>query len=81
MIYADDRAWITAGEAPEYLGSDITPDMVRDWARRGLCRGHRIGREVYYNLDLLTLAEHRTRTSRGGRPRNSALTSTGALQS
>lgn len=61
--------YITAAEAPQHLGDDVTPALVRDWARRALLAGHRVGREVYYPLDMLVEVEYATRTSRAGRPR------------
>jgi hypothetical protein len=81
MIEADGRTWITAAEAPDWLGPDITATLVRDWARRALVAGHRIGREVYYDLDTLTETEHAVRTSRAGRRRSSAQVGGLALQS
>ena len=81
MIEAAGRRWITTSEAPEWLGPDITTDMVRDWARRKLLAGHRIGRETYYDLDHLTETEHAVRTSRGGRRRGSAHNGMAALRS
>lgn len=81
MIEAGGKRWISATEAPDHLGPDVTPDIVRSWARHGWISGHRVGSKVYYDLDALTEEEHRTRTSKRGNKRTMALTSPHALQS
>ena len=60
----------TAAEIAERLTSPerpITPDVVRDWARRGLIdRYHRPGRgrgTTWYRLDQAARVERDTRTS------------------
>lgn len=57
----DGVEWLTASEARQQLGSDITPELLRDWKRRHLIRGVRIGRHGYYRRDDLIAAEHQTR--------------------
>jgi hypothetical protein len=69
MIRVAERDWITATEAPAYLGPDVQAQTVRAWAARGKVAGHRIGRETYYRLDDLTEIEHATRTSNRGHRR------------
>lgn len=55
------------------LGPDVTPAMLRCWARtRGLPRV-RDGRIVWYDLNAAIDLEHETRTSGRGRPRRSHL--------
>lgn len=80
MIQAGGRDYYTANEIPD-IWPDVTPEAVRQWAARGRVNGHRVGREVYYDLNDLTETEHATRTSpRGGR-RGVALTSNDAVSS
>jgi hypothetical protein len=71
MIALDGAEWVTAEEALPQLGDDITPERLRDWKRRRLVAGHRVGRLTYYRLDQLLDAELRTRLN-ATRPRNTA---------
>lgn len=73
MIKAGDRTWITASEAFSYW-PDVTSTAVRSWAHDGKVSGHRIGREVYYDLAQLSEVEKATRTSRRGNKRTRVLT-------
>jgi hypothetical protein len=72
VIPAGGKTWVTANEAPDWLGSDVTPEVVRAWASRGKVNGHRVGRETYYDLDDLTETEYATRTSTRGHKRVAA---------
>lgn len=72
MIELAGVRYITASEAAEYLGPDVTPELVRDWKRRGLIVGHRVGRCTWYRLDDLTEVEYQVRINRAGRPRHAA---------
>lgn len=72
MIRLDGIAYITATEAPDHLGDDVDPAMVRDWHRRKLIVGYRVGKEVYYRLEGLVEVEYTLRTSGRGRPRRVA---------
>jgi hypothetical protein len=66
--------YVTAGQASDLLGGDLTPALLRDWKRRGLLAtpdpqapgAVRVGRFNLYRLDVLTEAEYVTRTSRCG---------------
>jgi hypothetical protein len=71
-----DVAGVMYGQAADIaaeLGPDVTVDLVRDWARRGLLTGIRVpgrGRgTTWYRLDQAAAAERATRTSTRGRPR------------
>lgn len=84
MIELDGVEWVTAAEAAGeerprpgrerrtgLLGPDVKPSRVRDWKRRGLVAGHKVGPVAYYHLDQLYAAERDTR--RGAtRPRDGA---------
>lgn len=61
---------VTAAQAIERLGSDITPEMIRDWVRRGILQPHSRARgmNVFRLLDVMD-AEARTRGAVSGRPR------------
>jgi hypothetical protein len=65
--------WLTADELAEQVGSDVTPDVLCDWKRRGLIRGTVLGsgqsRAAHYRLDDTIEAEFLTRTQTRGRPR------------
>jgi hypothetical protein len=71
----DDRGelmrYITAGEASDYLGPDVTPAMVYKWRQRRMVNAYRVGREKYYRLDELKEVEGVLRRSARGRPRRS----------
>ena len=69
MITVEGTSYVTADEAVDQLGPDITAALVRDWARRGLVTPVRVGQRAWYPLDQLWDAEHRTRTAGRGRPR------------
>lgn len=79
MIRLDGVDYCTPTEAPEQLGGDVTPDMVRQWIYRKLVVGYRVGRETYCKLDDLTEVEYETRISRQGRPRGYALSGSDLL--
>lgn len=51
------------------LGTDVTPAMLRQWARTRGLRKVRDGRKVWYDLHHAIDLEHETRTSGRGRPR------------
>ena len=72
MIEVNGSVYITATEAPEHLGTDCSPQTVRQWGKRRKVNGYRLGRETYYSLDELTEVEYVTRTSPTGRPRAAA---------
>lgn len=72
MIEVDGVEFITAQEAPEHLGDDITPEMVRNWGSRRLVQGYRVGRHTYYALDDLIEVEFVVSESGQGRPRRAA---------
>ncbi|MFI6228895.1 hypothetical protein ACIBCR_16450 [Micromonospora echinospora] len=74
MIHADGRDWGTAAEIAHHLGDDVTPTMVRNWARRSGLTRHRTtdndGRPcVLYPLDQAAAIEAATRHTTRGRPR------------
>lgn len=73
MLTVDGRRWGTADEIAKALGRDITPTMVRNWARRNGLQTAAIpgaGRgTVRYPLDQAAAIEHTTRTTTRGRPR------------
>jgi hypothetical protein len=79
MIYVNGLSYVTAAEAPASLGPDITAALVRDWKRRRLITGYRVGRETWYRLDELVEVEYVLRNSRTGRPRRAARTGQMAL--
>lgn len=74
MITIAGHRYGRADEIAAALGTDVTPQRVRDWARRGLVdRHHTPGRgrgTTWYRLDQAAAAEHLTRTSTRGRARS-----------
>lgn len=65
--------YATQSDVIEQLGPDVTPAMLRQWARtRGLKKA-RLGRIVWYDLHHAIDLEHETRTSGRGRPRRAHL--------
>lgn len=64
--------YVTAQEAADRLGPDIVPAMIRDWKRRRLVTGYKIGAVMYYRLAELVEVEFVLRDSGRGRPRRSA---------
>jgi hypothetical protein len=79
MITIKGHQYGTAQEIAARLGSDITADRIRDWARRsrnphdrlhGRLPRHRVqGLGVRYRLDQAAAVEKHTRTSTRGRKR------------
>lgn len=69
MLEVNGQRYITAVEAPEYLGSDVKSSRVHDWKRRRLVTGYKMGGLVWFRLDELIEVEFITRRSPGGRPR------------
>lgn len=61
--------YISATEAPGYLGPDVTPGMVYKWRQRHMVNGYKVGREVYYRLDELKEVEGVLRRRGLGRKR------------
>lgn len=63
--------YVTTDEAAKRLGDDVTPDMIRDWTKRGLLKpvGRYGGRANIYRLADVAHTEMRTRTARQGRTR------------
>lgn len=59
----------TAEEIAHQLGPDVTPAMVRNWARRDGLRKHRVGRTVYYPIGQASTIERDKRQSGRGRRR------------
>ncbi|EEP73516.1 hypothetical protein MCAG_03843 [Micromonospora sp. ATCC 39149] len=89
MLLTDGREYGTAAEIAHALGTDITADRVRDWARRsrkaddrlyGLLPGHHLpgpGRgTTWYRLDHAAHVEWLTRTGPAGARRGVELTPT-----
>lgn len=72
MIDLDGVEWVTAAEAIEQLGDDVTPAMLREWKSRGLVQGHRLGRANVYHLEQALDAERTTRLGRT-RPRRAGV--------
>jgi hypothetical protein len=76
VITVAGRDWGSAEEIAERLGSDITIDCVREWAKSRKGKEPRVrsvklpnsGR-VYYPLDECMKAERDTRRETRGRPR------------
>lgn len=64
-------AYVTTSEAAEALGPDVTKDMIKDWAKRGILEvaGRYPGRSTVYRLSDVAEAERRTRMERRGRTR------------
>ncbi len=73
MIHVAGRDWYTANEIPD-MWPDVTPEAVRAWASRGRLNGHRIGREVYYDINDLAKAEHQASTATRGNKRGAGRT-------
>jgi hypothetical protein len=69
VITVDGRTYGTRGEIARALGSDVTPAMVRNWARRDGLSGHLAGSVMYHPLDEAAAIERRKRLSTRGRPR------------
>jgi hypothetical protein len=74
VITVEGQCWGTAAEIAEALGPDVTPTMVRNWARRdGLPKARSEdddGRpEVRYPLAQAAVIEARKRLATRGRPR------------
>ena len=73
MIWANGEQWGTAAEIAEALGGDVTPAMVRNWARRDGLPSVRMagdrGPEVRYPLGPAARIEAAKRRSGRGRPR------------
>ena len=76
MITIDGVEYGRADQLAAVLGPDVTPDLIRSWARPGprnrITRYHRPGQgrgTTWYRLDQVTAAELATRNSRRGRPR------------
>lgn len=73
VITLDGRTYGTAAELADALGPDITPQRIRDWARRGLLNPHHApgrGRgTTWYALDQAAAVERETRVSTRGRRR------------
>jgi hypothetical protein len=65
--------WVRLAEAVEQLGEDVTPAMVRAWARGPDVRSMLVGRERWYALEDLQEREHATRMSERGRPRRAVV--------
>lgn len=59
----DGVEWATGAEVVARLGPDVSLALLRDWRRRRLIRGYRVGRLAWYALVDCEGAEHRTRTS------------------
>lgn len=59
--------WLTAAELGQQLGPDVSPELLRDWRRRGLVRAVTVGRVGWYRRDDVLDAERATRHR--GRPR------------
>lgn len=55
--------YVTAREAPAYLGADVSEAMVNKWHSRRMVTGYRVGREVLFRLDELKEVEGVTRRS------------------
>jgi hypothetical protein len=71
MIDVDGVEYGRAAEVAARLGGDVTPAMVRNWARRDGLAEHRVGRAVYYPLGQAAMIERDKRRSTRGRPRTS----------
>jgi hypothetical protein len=61
VIEVEGIRYVTATEAPDHLGADVTPGMVAMWRQRRMITPYRVGREVYYRLDELIEVEYVTR--------------------
>jgi hypothetical protein len=73
MIVLRGVEYGTAAELAAALGPDITPDMIRRWAKRKGLRSHNLagqGRGVtYFDHDQAAEIEAATRRGGRGRPR------------
>ena len=69
MIDLNGATYITALEAPDYLGDDVRPATVRKWRQRGKLTGYPVGQRTHYLLDDLVEVEYETRQERRGRAR------------
>jgi hypothetical protein len=73
MIVVDGAEYGTANELAAVLGPDVTPDLVRSWARNADLRRHHVpgrGRgTVYFPLDQAAAIERDKRVSPRGRSR------------
>jgi hypothetical protein len=69
VIEVEGIRYVTATEAPDHLGADITRDMIYKWRKRRKITGYRVGKEVYHRLDELIEVEYVTRGTPDGRPR------------
>lgn len=61
MIPTCRAEWLTAAELAEMLGPDVTPELLRDWKRRGLVRGTVVDGVGHYRRDDTIEAEFSTR--------------------
>jgi hypothetical protein len=61
--------YITAVEVSDHLGPDVVPDMLRDWQRRRLITGYRVGKATYYRIDEVREVEYVLRSGGRGRKR------------
>jgi DNA-binding transcriptional MerR regulator len=66
-----ETEYVTTVEAANRLGADVTPDMIREWTKRGLLKpaGRYGGRSNIYRLVDVALVERNTRVERRGRTR------------
>jgi hypothetical protein len=69
VITLDGRQWGTRHEIAAALGPDVTPDMVRNWARRDGLTGYLAGGVTYHPLDEAAAIERAKRLTTRGRPR------------
>lgn len=69
VITVAGQTYITATEAPSYLGADVAPATVRQWGSRRKVNRYPVGGETYYALIELAEVERVTRTAKVGRPR------------
>jgi hypothetical protein len=69
VITVHGRQYGTRDEIAEALGPDVTPDMVRNWARRDGLPSHLAGGVAYHPLAEAAAIEARKRLSPRGRPR------------
>jgi hypothetical protein len=61
--------YITATEVTDHLGPDVVPAMLRDWQRRHLITGYRVGKVTWYRLDEVREVEYVLRHGGRGRKR------------
>lgn len=69
MISLDGKTFVTAREAAEVLGDDVSAARVWDWQRRRLVNGYMVSRRRYYDLDQLVDVEYLLRSGGRGRRR------------